>query len=582
VVGRSGASQDRQRDDRRDGYGRPVPERRDPGKGTPDRVNRATPDRAPRAAADRPSPRSRPASRTSDARWEPRPEPVPAPRRADRRGVLAGKVFVAFLSALVLVATGYYANRLNSFTNDLTTADVIDAPPVEKPADGAIDILLVGMDSRTDAHGNNLSKEQLAMLNAGVADGELNTDTLIMIRIPNDGGPAKGVSFPRDSYVQLANGYGQHKINSAYLRAKNDAMEQLRGEGVSDGPELQVRSNQEGAKNLIATIQELTGASVDHYAEVNLLGFYDITNAIGGIDVCLNAPVKDKYSGANFPAGPQTLAGAQALSFVRQRHGLPNGDLDRIIRQQVFMSGMAKKVLSGDTLSPGSNTLDQLQAAITSSVVLDKNWNVLQFAQQMMGITGGKVEFQTIPHGTIDLKTRNDGSAIEIDPDAVKDFVQGLIGPKDKKAGSSSTSKGSGSGSDDDASKNSDITVNVRNATGQGGLAGDVANELTGKGFVKGDVGNASARPDTVVRHATGEQDAGNRVASALGGNLQVEEDSNLPAGTVTVLLGADYDGPGASGSDGDGLARKPVLDLSGPHPAQDQPANSPQPGCVN
>jgi LCP family protein required for cell wall assembly len=487
---------------------------------------------------------------------------------------------VALISALVLIGTGYYASRINSFTDGLTTADVIDAPPVEKPADGAIDILMVGMDSRTDAQGHPLSKEQLAMLSAGVSDGELNTDTLIMIRIPNDGGPAVGVSMPRDSYVELANGYGTHKINSAYVRAKNDAIPRLREEGVGDEAELQVKSNQEGARNLIETVQGLTGATIDHYAEVNLLGFYDITNAIGGIDVCLNAPVKDKYSGANFPAGPQTIAGQQALAFVRQRHGLPNGDLDRIVRQQTFMSGMARKVLSGDMLSPGSDTLDQLQAAIQKSVVLDKNWNVMQFAQQMMGITGGKVEFKTIPHGTIDLQTDNDGSAIQINPSDVKDFVTGLLGGKDKKGTTEPKST-------DDASANAKITVNVRNATKQSGLAGSVADALTGEGFVRGDVGNASTRPDTVIRHAAGEQDGGNRVADALGGNVQVEEDANLPAGTVTVLLGADYSGPGASGSDseaegGDGLAGKPMLSLSGQKPAKDQPAPGPQSGCVN
>jgi LCP family protein required for cell wall assembly len=489
------------------------------------------------------------------------------------------KIVVALISALVLIGTGYYANRIDSFTDGLTTADVIDAPPVEKPVDGAIDILMVGMDSRTDAQGHPLSKEQLAMLNAGVSDGELNTDTLIMIRIPNDGGPAVGVSMPRDSYVDIP-GYGRHKINSAYVRAKNDAYNRLKGEGVTDEAELQVRSNQEGAKNLIATIQDLTGATIDHYAEVNLLGFYDITNAIGGIDVCLNAPVKDKYSGANFPAGPQTIAGTQALAFVRQRHGLPNGDLDRIVRQQTFMSGMAKKVLSGGMLAPGSDALDKLQSAIQKSVVLDKNWNVMQFAQQMMGITGGKVEFKTIPHGTIDLQTDSDGSAVEVDPSEVKDFVTGLLGNKDKKG--TQQTKGN-----DDASKNEKITVNVRNATGQSGLAGSVADALAEKGFVRGDVGNASRRPDTVVRHATGEADNAKQVAAALGGNLQVEEDANLPAGTVTVLLGSDYNGPGASGSDSEAVSGNRVggtslLNLSGQEPARGQPAGQAQPGCVN
>jgi LCP family protein required for cell wall assembly len=541
-------------------------------------------ERVPRRDDSKP----RPATRTSDARWQPRPAPVarPRPRDSSRSSLTGAKTVVAFLSVLVLVGTGYYWNRIDSFTDDLTTADVIDEPQVEKPADGAIDILMVGMDSRTDAQGHPLSDEQLAMLSAGVSDGEQNTDTLIMIRIPNDGGPVVGVSMPRDSYVDIP-GYGQHKINSAYARAKNDALAQLREEGVSDEAELQVRSNQEGAKKLIETIQDLTGAGIDHYAEVNLLGFYDITNAIGGIDVCLNEAVDDEYSGARFPAGPQNLAGVQALAFVRQRHGLPNGDLDRIVRQQVFMSGMAKKVFSGDMLTPGSDTLDKLQSAIQKSVVLDQDWDIMQFAQQMMGITGGKVEFKTIPHGTIDLKTDSDGSAVEVDPDDVKDFVGGLVGTEDDKTGGDPQSGGDAqSGGDDSSADNSKTTVNVRNATDRGGLAGSVADVLTGEGFTQGEVDNADPRDSTVVRHPAGEKAAADRVAAALGGNVQVEEDANLPVGSVTVLLGADYSGPGASGSDsaagdGDGLAGRRLVDLSG-GPARAQPPPPNASGCVN
>ena len=525
--------------------------------------------------------RPRPASRTSDARWQPLPAARPEPRPAPRSGMNGAKVLVALVSVLVLIGTGYYWKKLDSFTDGMTTADVIDAPAVEKPADGAVDILMVGMDSRTDAQGHPLSEEQLAMLSAGESDGEQNTDTLIMIRIPNDGGKAVGISLPRDSYVDIP-GYGQHKINSAYARAKNEALTKLREDGVSDEAELAVRSNQEGAKNLIATVQDLTGATIDHYAEVNLLGFYDITNAIGGIDVCLNGPVDDYRSGARFPAGPQTLAGVQALAFVRQRHGLPNGDLDRIVRQQVFMSGMAKKVFSNDMLTPGSDTLDKLQEAVQKSVVLDKDWNVMQFAQQMMGITGGKMEFKTIPHGTIDLQTDNDGSAVEVDADEVRAFVEGLLGGGDKDKPGKNTEKPA-----DDAADNSNTTVNVRNATNTGGLADSVATALTGEGFVRGDIGNAEGRDSTVVRHAAGEQDAGDRVAAALGGNVQVEEDANLPAGSVTVLLGEDYNGPGASSSDsaggnGDGLLRTPRVDLSGSGQAKIRHQQQNQPGCVN
>jgi LCP family protein required for cell wall assembly len=459
-----------------------------------------------------------------------------------RIALVSGKAVVGVVSALVVAATGYYWSRLASFADDVTTVDVIaggggDSGP---PIDGAVDILLVGMDSRTDAQGNPLSKEQLALLNAGKADGVENTDTIILIHIPVEGGKALGISIPRDSYVTIPD-YGKHKINSAYPRRKHDAAAALRGEGVTDRREVAVRSNQEGAKSLIATVQQLTGVTVDHYAEVNLLGFYDITNAIGGIDVCLNAPVRDRDSGANFPAGQQTLSGAPALAFVRQRKGLPRGDIDRVARQQVFLAGMARKAFSGNLLAPGSATMTRLQEAVSKSVVLDAGWNIVEFAQQMVEFTGGNLTFQTIPVGRLNLPTPSDGKAVEVDPAAVRDFVRGVI-PDDTPAQGPTPAS---------------VTVNVRNAAGVRGLAADVADTLAGNGFAIGVVDNATARDTTVVRHAPGEQASGDLVASQLAGPAQVEEDANQRPGQVTVLLGQDF-------PTSDNLAAPRLVDLAG------------------
>ncbi|MDQ3401812.1 MAG: LCP family protein [Actinomycetota bacterium] len=472
-----------------------------------------------------------------------------------------GKVALIVLSVVVLATTGYYWNVADTFTDGLQTADVItyDGP---RPEDGAVDILMVGMDSRTDAQGNPLSKEQLAMLSAGEADGVLNTDTLIMIRIPNDGGKAIGVSLPRDSYVDIP-GYGKHKINSAYARAKLNARKELQEKGV-EGRDLEVQSNLQGAKTLISTVEKLTGAGVDHYAEVNLLGFYDITNAVGGIDVCLNKAVEDEFSGANFPAGPQNLQGVGALAFVRQRHGLTNGDLDRIVRQQVFMSGMAKKVFSQDMLVPGSSTLGKLQEAIKKSVVLDDDWDIMQFAQQMMGFTGGNMSFNTIPFGATDLDTP-DGDAVQIDPAKVRAYVKGVI-----EGDSAAPPPSSGASQAPSAPAEDKPTVTVLNGSGRTGLAAEVAGTLTDQGFTTGETGNAAARSKTVIRHAKSEKTAADAVAKALGSEFPVEADANLSAGKVTVLIGKDFPASGQR------LGSPPLLNLN---PAA---ASQPGPACVN
>jgi LCP family protein required for cell wall assembly len=345
----------------------------------------------------------------------------------------SGRLVLGLVSVLVLGATGYAWGQLGKLETGITTADVI-APTAKTPAGTpalAVDqnILLVGLDSRTDAQGHPLPQELLDMLHAGSSDdGGDTTDTMIVVHIPAGGAAATAISIPRDSYVDLADGYGKHKINSAYSYGRNAAVHRLGAQGVT-GAELNTQSDAEGAKTAIKTVENLTGLTINHYAAVNLAGFYALSNAIGGVQVCLKAPVHDAtYSGAEFPAGNVTLSGVQALEFVRQRHGLVNGDLDRIARQQAFLSSMAKTVLGAGTLTnPGK--LSDLITAVQSAVVIDKGWDILDFAQQLQGMSSGAIDFVTIPIVSLTLHTPNDGDAVKVDPAQVLGFVQNLVHP---------------------------------------------------------------------------------------------------------------------------------------------------------
>jgi hypothetical protein len=208
--------------------------------------------------------------------------------------------------------------------------------------------------------------------------------------------------------------------------------------------------------------------------------------------------------------------------------------------------------------------------------VLDEDWNVIEFAQQMMNFTGGRLAFKTIPTGRIDLETPEDGSAVEVNPDDVRAFVEGLLGRKPPKE-NGQEADGGDQGGDGGAAKQ--VTVNVRNASGQAGLAQTVSDSLGQQGFTQGEIGNADLRDSTIVRFAEGEKDAADQVAEALGGNPVVEPDTNLPGGTVTVLLGADYDAAAATDASGDGLAHEPLVRLSPGKAAQPKPKD---PSCVN
>lgn len=366
---------------------------------------------------------------TAEAENAPPPPPVsPPPRRRHWFAVFAargGKTLVALASVAVLALTWagqYFLHQLNT---GLATTEVFEDNQLHAvPLDGAVDILLVGMDSRTDARGNPLPREVLDMLHGGDSDGEKHTDTMILVHIPRDGRRAVAISFPRDSWVELSGGFGRHKLNGAFFYAYNDRFRTLRQRGV-DSKEADRLAKIAGRKNLVSTLETFMGKPnmIDRYAEVNLASFYEVTKALGGVEVCLNGPVKERKSGVDLPAGRQIVEGVQALAFVRQRYDLPNGDLDRIARQQAFLSGLARKVLSGDVLTDPARITDVI-AAVKKSVVLSDNWDLVEFAAQMRGLNSGNVEFRTIP--VVGLATIGGADVVRVDPARVRSFVDGL------------------------------------------------------------------------------------------------------------------------------------------------------------
>jgi LCP family protein required for cell wall assembly len=474
----------------------------------------------------------------------------PADRsRAALAGKVTGRTLVALLSTVVLAASGYGWVEVNKVRDGITTTDVFGShqplagsTATSTPVPGLTgpqDILVVGLDSRTDAQGNPLPQAVLDELHAGGNDGELNTDTMILLHIPADGRSAVAISFPRDSYVQIAGGYGKHKLNSAYAYAHNDAYSTLSAQGVK-GADLEQQAAVAGRKNLIKTIENLTGGavSINRYAEVNLASFYEISQAIGGVTVCLNQPAKEFHSGIDLPAGQQVISGAQALAFVRQRYDLPRGDLDRIVRQQAFLSGMAQKVLSADTLASPSK-LNALIDAIKKSVVISSGWDLLTFMQQLQGIVGGNVRFETIPTGQNAMSSEGQSVTL-VDPDSVHDFVTGLIG------GSSVATTGSSTGAITPG--NNRITVDMRDGAGAPNLGASVLDELARDGFVRGESLTIATRPTSAVHYGSGASADADKVATALGGKVVTEPDSAVPAGHVRVYLGQDYAGPGAQG----------------------------------
>jgi len=218
--------------------------------------------------------------------------------------------------------------------------------------------------------------------------------------------------------------------------------------------------------------------------------------------------VYEPLSGADFPAGWQKLDCPQALSFVRQRHDLPRGDLDRVVRQQAVMASLAHQVISVKTLTSPA-TLNRLEDAIQRSVVISSGWDIMDFIKQLEHLAGGKVAFATIP--VVDEAGWSDDgmqSVVRVDPQQVQDWVASLLHDQDE----GKTEK--------IAYSPEQTTADVVNDSDINGLAAAVSEVLSAKGFTAGNVGNNDK--DHVIKsqvQAAKEDDLGAQaVAKELGG----------------------------------------------------------------
>jgi LCP family protein required for cell wall assembly len=481
------------------------------------------------------------------------------------------RVIATVAAVAVVLVTGVAWSKVRSFEDGIFH---VFAPSLGQGGDdGAIDILLVGMDSRTDAHGNPLSAQELAALRAG-DETATNTDTIILVRIPNNGKSATAISIPRDTYVS-APGLGKTKINGVYGQTKEEKRVSLVESGTAPD-EAEREGTEAGREALIKTVADLTSVTVDHYAEIGLLGFSLITDALGGVNVCLKEPVYEPLSGADFPAGWQKLNGPQALSFVRQRHDLPRGDLDRVVRQQVVMASLAHQVISGKTLSSPA-TMNRLQQAIQRSVVLSSGWDIMDFVNQLQKLAAGKIAFATIP--VLDESGWSDDgmhSVVRVDPHQVQDWVAGLL--QDQAKGKT----------EELAYTPAKTSASVLNDTDINGLAASVSEVLTSKGFSTGMVGNNDAAhvSGSQVQAAKADDLGAQAIAKELGG-LPVIANTSVPQGTVRVVLANDYTGPGSGLADGPAeLAAKSSNSGSSnsdaPPPSPILTAGSEHPECVN
>jgi LCP family protein required for cell wall assembly len=215
------------------------------------------------------------------------------------------------------------------------------APPPEISAiDGGVNLLLVGSDSRTgqgDAYGED-------------EGGELN-DVTMLLHISQDHTNATVVSFPRDLVVDIPD----CPEGGGYTAPINESL------------------SQGGLACTVLTVESLSGLSIPFAAEIQFNGVIEMSNAVGGVPVCVSELIDDPFTGVYLEPGTSNLSGADALGFLRTRHGVGDGsDLGRISSQQVFLSSLVRTIKSDSTLTDFGKLYGLAKAAASNMTLSDR------------------------------------------------------------------------------------------------------------------------------------------------------------------------------------------------------------------
>ncbi|MGN0065447.1 MAG: LCP family protein [Nocardioides sp.] len=305
-------------------------------------------------------------------------------RRAKRRstprrvGRVVGYAVLAF--ALVAALSGVYGYRQLSAKIKDPDYDFVEPRPENTGPKGAIDILVMGQDTR--AGDNKIDGEE----GGGVSD------TTILVHLSADRERAYGISIPRDTMV-----------------ARPDCKDPDSGETIpgSDSIIWNDAFKAGGPACTIAQFEQLTGIRLEYTVVLDFAGFKEMVDAVDGVPICVPTYIHDPKTGITLEPGTREVAGDRALDYVRIRSGfdeygervLDGSDTGRIKRQQVFIAALAKKVVSAQTLSNPKKVYDLLNAFIESVELtgVDNLMDLAGLGYQFRGIGMDKIKFVTAP-----------------------------------------------------------------------------------------------------------------------------------------------------------------------------------------
>jgi LCP family protein required for cell wall assembly len=291
-------------------------------------------------------------------------DPQP-PKKKSRRG---RKIVLIVLVVLALVAGGgllagglYYRSVEGSIDRVDAFNDVPEGTRPQKVADDAKNILILGSDSRDPENTSGT-----------------RSDTIILAHLPKGRGSAQLISIPRDLWVGVPKSKdGQHggrdaKINSAFAWG--------------------------GIPLTVQTVEKYTGVRIDHVAIIDFAGFQQIVDALGGVEIDVEQSFTSIHKPhRKFTKGPQTLDGAAALDYARERYAFRDGDFARMRHQQQLIKAVLDKAASGGLLTnPGR--LNSFLQATADAVSVDKTMSIFGTATELRHLRSGNLTFLTSPN----------------------------------------------------------------------------------------------------------------------------------------------------------------------------------------
>ena len=468
-----------------------------------------------------------------------RTRPGPPPRRqpSQRRGRRPRWLTILLNSLIVLVALGVAFSGLSYvyIRHQLGKIKKVDIPALKDDSPGSVmNVLLVGSDSRANTTG--YLAEEAGKATEGDRQGL--SDTMMILHVDPHQGSAAILSIPRDLWVTLSNGQGKDRINAAF---------------AIGGPQL-----------LISTIQDNLGIAINHYVEVDLEGFKNIVDTVGGLKIYVDAPAKDDNSGLDLPeAGCVQLDGYQALAYVRSRYYESyeagrwvydeTSDFGRIKRQQDFIRRMMRKAVSSGLSNP--LTLNRLISIGVNNLTIDSGMStkdIVSVARKFKSLDPDSVDMQTLPTeryitpGGADVQL-----LVQKDAQPLIDRINGLAPAQAQPV------------------RPTDVQVRVLNGNGADGAASSNASALQKAGFQVIGSGDADAFTYTtsVIRYAPGQEAKANLLKSYLYSGATLTQDSTLGTADVALVVGSDFTGVRASPV---ATAPSPTTTAPAPNPAPD------------